>query len=193
MKDPGLLDHAAYQRLVRSAGPPWMAWFALGERAEAEIGFAVHAAFHDGRLVLVRNRGRRAWELPGGRREPGESILDTARRELVEECGAPAAELRPWCGYSVRLADRLTHGLLCLTRLETLPGPPAESEIGEARAVTRLPGGLCYPHIQGRILEVLAACAEELPWGARPPLPGPALLSTLADSPPPLGRIPALP
>jgi len=190
-RPPATLDFETYRRLLRSAGPPAMSWFDLEACDEAAMGFAVHAAFLDGRLVLVRNRARPCWELPGGRREPGESILDTARRELREECGAHPLAMRPWCGYSVRLGDRTTHGLVCLTRLDRLPGPPPDSEIAEARAVADLPGLLCYPHIQGRLLQVLAG--RTLPWPARPPHPDAALLSILADSPPPAGHPPPLP
>lgn len=189
MRPPATLDFQTYQRLLRTCSPR-MRWFALEDMDEGMIGFAVHAAFLGERLVLVRNRARRCWELPGGRREPGESILETARRELREECGAVAVEQRACLGYSVSLGDRLTHGLLCLTRLESLPGPPPGSEIGGAAAVECLPGPLCYPHIQGRLLAELASGGIRIPWPARLPVLPPDLLSILADSRLPAGRIP---
>jgi hypothetical protein len=43
-----------------------------------------------GRLPLVRKRGTRAFMLPGGKREPGESPLQALQRELQEEL-----DLRP--------------------------------------------------------------------------------------------------
>ncbi|MDP2360963.1 MAG: NUDIX domain-containing protein [bacterium] len=190
---PATLDYRSYRRLLARAGPPWMGWFELGSRHEAELGFAVHAAFVEGRLVMVRNRRRLCWELPGGRREAGESILETARRELHEECGAHPRSLLPWCGYSVRLGERLTHGLFCLTLLDDLPGPPAGSEIAEARSVADLPGPLCYPQIQGRLLAELGRTVSRLPWFCQPPPLDEALLSILADSPPPRGAIPPPP
>ncbi len=53
----------------------------------------------DGRPLMVRNR-RRAWEFPGGHREPGEDLYATARREVREEAGATLGEVRV-AGYYV--------------------------------------------------------------------------------------------
>lgn len=46
------------------------------------VGALVH---HDGRVLLVRQN--RQWYLPGGVREPGESLEAGARREVHEETG----------------------------------------------------------------------------------------------------------
>lgn len=46
------------------------------------VGVFVH---HDGRVLLVRQDGQ--WYLPGGIREPGESLEAGARREVREETG----------------------------------------------------------------------------------------------------------
>jgi ADP-ribose pyrophosphatase YjhB (NUDIX family) len=46
------------------------------------VGALVH---HDGRSLLVRQDGQ--WFLPGGVREPGESLAAGARREVREETG----------------------------------------------------------------------------------------------------------
>lgn len=52
------------------------------------VGLAV---WRDGRLLLVRRTPTDfmpgMWELPGGHIEPGESIPEAARRELLEETG----------------------------------------------------------------------------------------------------------
>ncbi|WP_062105608.1 NUDIX hydrolase [Bacillus niameyensis] len=40
-----------------------------------------------GKLIVCYNRYRNNWELPGGGRESGESLLDCVKREILEEIG----------------------------------------------------------------------------------------------------------
>lgn len=62
--------------------------------------FAVVIAHRDGRVLLVHNRKRRVWELPGGWIDPGETPAQCALRELAEEsaCHAGALRLLAWIG-----------------------------------------------------------------------------------------------
>ena len=54
-------------------------------------------------VVAARYRGQWIFSergLPGGRREPGESIDDTARRVLIEKTGVGEADFRPVSVYA---------------------------------------------------------------------------------------------
>ncbi|HEX6473152.1 MAG TPA: NUDIX hydrolase [Streptosporangiaceae bacterium] len=54
------------------------------------LPLALVVARHEGRTLLVLNRRRRQWELPGGMIDPGETPRAAAVREFVEETGHPA-------------------------------------------------------------------------------------------------------
>jgi ADP-ribose pyrophosphatase len=104
------------------------------------LGAVAIAAVDDaGRVVMIRQYrhplGRRIWELPAGLLDcPGESALDTARRELVEETGRQA---RDWSvladvATSPGMTDEATRvflarGLAAETRPEGADDEEAES------------------------------------------------------------------
>lgn len=59
--------------------------------ADHPVGYCLVALWHEGRLLLVRERRRDCWELPGGGIEPGETPREAAARELWEETRQVAA------------------------------------------------------------------------------------------------------
>lgn len=64
----------------------------------------------DGAFLVVRSVRRGTWDCPGGRREPGESVVDCALREVHEESGLliDAAQLRR-VGYERIMVRDLDH------------------------------------------------------------------------------------
>lgn len=59
------------------------------------LKFAVIIAKTDGKYVFCKHKDRSTLEIPGGHREAGEAILDTAKRELYEETGALDYDMSP--------------------------------------------------------------------------------------------------
>ena len=65
------------------------------------LKFAVIISKYNGKWVFCKHKERDTYEIPGGRREAGETILETAERELWEETGALKFHMIPVCVYSV--------------------------------------------------------------------------------------------
>ncbi|CAG7618262.1 NUDIX hydrolase [Paenibacillus allorhizosphaerae] len=67
----------------------------VGHRPLILVGAVVIAVDCDGRLLLQqRKHPYGSWGIPGGLMELGESVEDTARRELLEETNLKAGELK---------------------------------------------------------------------------------------------------
>ena len=75
-----------------------------GQQCELEIihhpgGVGILALGSQQRICLLRQYrhalGGWLWEIPAGKREPGEAPIKTAARELMEEAGMQASELVP--------------------------------------------------------------------------------------------------
>ena len=100
--------------------------------------YAVIAARYMDKWIFCKNRNRQ-WELPGGHREEGESIIDTAKRELYEETGAMKFEITPICAYKIN-----NYGMLFYAEIETLGNLPP-SEIEKIDLFSDLPDELSFP------------------------------------------------
>lgn len=120
--------------------------------------FAVVIAKSDGKWVFCKHKERDTFEVPGGHREPGESIQDTARRELWEETGALNFELVPVCVYSVTGKNQInesggeTYGMLYFAAIRTFD-PKLHSEIERIVLLEELPEHWTYPLIQPKLIQ----------------------------------------
>ncbi len=120
------------------------------------LKFAVIISKKDGQWVFCKHKDRDTYEVPGGHRESGEAIIDTAKRELYEETGAIKYSINPVCVYSVTAPDSFdgaeTFGGLYYADIEELE-PELHSEIEKVFFMDELPDRWTYPLIQPLLLE----------------------------------------
>ena len=116
-----------------------------GVRATREVvrhrgSVATLAVHDDGRVVLIRQYrypvDQPVWELPAGRIDPGESALESARRELEEETGLRAARIEPMGVFYTTpgFCDEVMH-LFRATGLTQGPPRPEADERIEVRSL----------------------------------------------------------
>ena len=116
----------------------------------------------DNRLLLVRKRNTRAFMLPGGKREPGESAHEALRRELQEELelSLPADALSPLGSFRAAAAnepDTWVEAQVFVARLEQPVVPAAElEELAWLAPGQPLPDTLA-PLLREQVLPALAA------------------------------------
>lgn len=116
----------------------------------------------DNRLLLVRKRNTRAFMLPGGKREPGESAHEALRRELQEELelNLPADALSPLGSFRAAAANEpgtWVEAQVFVARLEQPVAPAAElEELAWLAPGQPLPDTLA-PLLREQVLPALAA------------------------------------
>ena len=122
------------------------------------LKFAVIIAKTNGKWVFCKHRERNTFEVPGGHREDGEVILETAKRELKEETGAVEFDIKPIFVYSVKGKTRVNENLddesfgmlyyANITSFEEL-----HSEIETILITNKLVDNWTYPLIQPKLIE----------------------------------------
>lgn len=122
------------------------------------LKFAVIISKSQGKWVFCKHRERNTYEIPGGRREKNETILETAIRELKEETGALKFEIKPICVYSVKgktkvntQEDDESFGMLFIADIFSFG--KINSEIESTLIVDELINSWTYPLIQPKLIE----------------------------------------
>lgn len=120
------------------------------------LKFAVIVAKADGKLVFCKHKKRETYEIPGGHREVGEKILDTAKRELYEETGAIDFHIHPICVYSVtapwNFEGQESFGMLYFADIYEFEDE-LRNEIETIILADELTEDWTYPEIQPKLLE----------------------------------------
>lgn len=117
----------------------------LDEVEDHLLKYAVIVARSGGKWVLCKHRERDTLEFPGGHREPGETILEAARRELYEETGALDYDLTAVCAYKV-----WDYGILCFAEIRGFEGE-LHREIERVVLSDTLPERWTYPAIHPKL------------------------------------------
>lgn len=122
------------------------------------LKFAVIISKTNGKWVFCKHKERETYEVPGGRREVGESILETAKRELVEETGAVDFDMKPICVYSVKGKTRVNEnendesfGMLFVADIFSFE--EINSEIEKILITDTLVENWTYPLIQPKLID----------------------------------------
>ena len=123
------------------------------------LKFAVIISKTDGKWVFCKHKARDTYEVPGGHREIGETIYETAERELREETGAIDFNISPICVYSVTGKTRVNEkdddesfGMLFYADIFSF-AKALHSEMEKIVITHDLVDNWTYPLIQPKLIE----------------------------------------
>ena len=115
---------------------------------ELKLTYSVISARFRSRWIFVRHQMRSTWEIAGGHIEEGETSLEAAGRELMEETGALRFKLDCIATYSVTMNGETGWGRLYIAEVFEIGPIPDISEIAEMKLSDHLPENLTHPDIQ---------------------------------------------
>lgn len=134
---------------------------------DAPTAYVLVVLRYEGRVLMVWERDRECWELPGGGIEPGESPRAAAVRELWEETGQRVAPEELRFAAHTRTAVGAAGGVLCGAVFTAETSDPREFTANDEvsavhwRAGTEpLPGGGAVQTVDEYIVQLCRAAAS---------------------------------
>lgn len=128
------------------------------EVEDSLLKFAVIVSRTNGKWIFCKHKERDTFEVPGGHRELGETILETAKRELREETGAKDFDIESICVYSVKGKTRVsendtaeTYGMLFFANVFSFE--KIHSEMEKIIICDELIDNWTYPLIQPKLIQ----------------------------------------
>ena len=122
------------------------------------LKFEVIISKSGGKYILCKHKERDTYEIPGGHRNFGKTILEEAKRELKEETGAAEFTIKPVCVYSVTGQTRAvedekreTFGMIFAADICSFES--IHSEIEKIIFTDSLEINWTYPDIQPKLIE----------------------------------------
>ncbi|WFR55020.1 NUDIX domain-containing protein [Anaerocolumna sp. AGMB13025] len=131
------------------------------------LKFAVIVSRYQDKWVFCKHKDRTTYEVPGGHREEGEDIRETAVRELVEETGAVSYELHKVCVYSVDREEEAdyevkeSYGMLFYAEIKEF-GKLPDMEMEYIDFFEDIPKNLTYPLIQPALVERISKFRQNI-------------------------------
>lgn len=91
--------------------------------SEPVLPLSLVVVTYQGKVLMIFNRWRQEWELPGGMIEAGETPRQAAFRELLEETGVTVESLsfEARALFSLKNPDRLEYAAVYSAQLDALP------------------------------------------------------------------------
>lgn len=124
--------------------------------SDSKLKFAVIISKSDSKWVLCKHWGRNDLEIPGGMREDGETIVETARRELYEETGAIQFDIEKQFVYSTKSSNHYNgeeaFGMVFFAQIYKFE-TNLHFEIEKVLFLDSFPENMAYSSVQPEILK----------------------------------------